>query len=286
MNRKVILMLLILILVLISCKSYERIDLNESKYPIISPFPERKDRKVVIYYPDSQLRYLVTENREIEVEEEQNIIKIIINEFLKGPKSEYSKSLVSPNTKLLSLDVIGDTAYVNFSGDLIDSNLDERNEALLLYSIVNTITEIDTIKNVQILIDGKDRNIFINNYKIDKPLEKSEFLVNKTYVSPMSVIKNYYDSLLNKNYDKAMRYVKLNGNIDINYATIKAYLKSNYTFMSNYNIIKYYIEKYDTNTRVDFVMDINYSSPDRIRKTESFNLAYKREGYKINIEFD
>ena len=88
----------------------------------------------------------------------KNNTNITINELLKGTKANNLVSIIPENIKVLSLYVTDNIAYVSFSKDLIDKNYTEKEEALIIYSIVNTLTSLPDIEEVQILIDGKAEN--------------------------------------------------------------------------------------------------------------------------------
>ena len=56
-----------------------------------------------------------------------------------------------------SVDVYGDTAYVNLSARFKEAcaGMTAQSEMLLVYSIVNTITAMDGISKVQFTVDGR-----------------------------------------------------------------------------------------------------------------------------------
>ena len=75
------------------------------------------------------------------------------------------------NDDLLAVSISGDIAYVDFSTTLkLACDYDAAKESIFIYAIVNTLTELKTIKKVQILIDGEVQETLCGHLSIEKPL--------------------------------------------------------------------------------------------------------------------
>ncbi|MGB9876987.1 MAG: GerMN domain-containing protein [bacterium] len=102
-------------------------------------------------------------------------IELLINPppYIKGGSSP-----LPPGTKLLSAEVKGDTAFLNFSKELKENfSGGSTNEMLVVYGIVNTACSIDGIKRVQILIEGRKIESLGGHLEIIEPLEPDKELV-------------------------------------------------------------------------------------------------------------
>ena len=92
-----------------------------------------------------------------------------------GPTNDKLESPIPEGTKINNVYLKENTVYVDFSEDFIKNapnGVEE--EGLLVYSIVNTLTELNEVNGVKILIDGKE-NMCFN----DKGMEfKEEFYRN------------------------------------------------------------------------------------------------------------
>lgn len=114
---------------------------------------EQKEMKLYnIYLPNSDLSYLLLKN--IEIKEEKTITEKIyeIYFFIKNN----SANGISLETKLYNVYIEGETAYLNFSKELnryIDS---AESEQIIIYSIVNSVCEINEIKKVKFLIENQN----------------------------------------------------------------------------------------------------------------------------------
>ncbi len=116
---------------------------------------------ITLYFADSSKTKLIKEFRKINITDTQPVEQYIINELLKGPKNKGNTKLLSSDTGVLSVETTDGTCYVNFKKDFITKNASSPDtEKLVIYSIVNSLTERDNIANVQFLIDGKKTDKF------------------------------------------------------------------------------------------------------------------------------
>lgn len=113
-------------------------------------------REVTLYFADPAKRKLVREKRTIKITDQQPIEQYLINELIKGTKNKEMKSLLSNKTVLVSVDVHENICYLNFKSEFLTDNAgNEAHEKLVIYSIVNSLTELQTISRVQFYMDGK-----------------------------------------------------------------------------------------------------------------------------------
>ncbi len=113
-------------------------------------------RDIVLYFADRSEKSLISEERTIKITDQQPIEQYIINELIKGPKTGEGQPLLSKNTVLISVDVDDMICYLNFKSSFIKENIGGGDhERLVIYSIVNTLTEIESISQVQFYMDGK-----------------------------------------------------------------------------------------------------------------------------------
>ena len=95
-----------------------------------------------------------------------------MEELFKGPQDDNLSKVIPAGTKLLFLRVEGATAYVDLSGEIAAANYGGEIEGVLIDSIVWTLTQLEDIKYVQILVDGKVVESLGGHYLIDKPLSR------------------------------------------------------------------------------------------------------------------
>lgn len=116
---------------------------------------------ITLYFADTGKTKLVKEYRKININDTRPVEQYIITELLKGPENKDNAKLLSSDTGVLSVETTDGTCYVNFKQDFINKNTSSQNtENLIIYSIVNSLTERDNIENVQFLIEGKKTDKF------------------------------------------------------------------------------------------------------------------------------
>lgn len=96
------------------------------------------------------------EQRTIPAGNSKNAVINAVNELLKGPYENYNFAVIPPGTKLLGVEVENNIAKVNFSQEFLTESLDNRIlDEYIIYTIVDTLTQIPQVDAVVFLIDGK-----------------------------------------------------------------------------------------------------------------------------------
>lgn len=79
--------------------------------------------------------------------------RLVIENLIKGIDEQDAKSPIPSGTKLLNITVTDGVCYVNFDSTFL--NADSGMSAdVVVYSIVNSLTELDNINKVQLLVNG------------------------------------------------------------------------------------------------------------------------------------
>lgn len=98
---------------------------------------------------------LVSEKRTINAGSPDNAVKNAVQELLKGPSRSYHFPVIPAGTKLLNAETYENTAKIDFSQEFLENSLDTRIlDEFIIYSIVNTLTEIPEIEGVVFYIEG------------------------------------------------------------------------------------------------------------------------------------
>lgn len=91
--------------------------------------------------------------------------EVLIQRLLKGPKKSskygYYKT-INPEAKVNRVAVNNKVCYIDFNEAFLERR-DGVSEEVVVYSIVNTLTELSTVNQVRITIDGEVRDVF-NEY--------------------------------------------------------------------------------------------------------------------------
>ena len=118
-------------------------------------------REVILYFQNKARNKLVRERRSIKITDQQPLAQYIINELIKGPSNKELSKALSKDTVLISVETSDNICFVNFKSSFLDKNTGSaEQEKMAVYSIVDSLTELDAIDSVQFLIDGKRVNDF------------------------------------------------------------------------------------------------------------------------------
>lgn len=113
-------------------------------------------REITLYFADRKTNKLVPEMRTITVTDQLPLAQYVISELINGTKNENYSNVLDPETMLIGVNITDNICFVNFQANFISRNTgSEDEEELAVYSIVNSLTELDNIGRVQFLIGGK-----------------------------------------------------------------------------------------------------------------------------------
>ena len=181
MNKKTLIIIIILIIaiaitVFLLWKN-KKIESN-----VIQPQEETTDEQmrtalVTLYYINKETNELTPEGRMIDV---KNLLtdpyETLVNLLTEEPKNEKLQSAISNGTKVLWAELKGDVVYLDLSSEFIENHEGgEKAEQATIKAIVNTLTELNEVNGVKILINGQENKEF----KDEKVNFKDAFTRNK-----------------------------------------------------------------------------------------------------------
>ena len=172
MNKKLmIVIVVILILAILGVGIFLWISKNQkSQENEIQPGEEISDEQmrqtiVTLYYQNKETKELMPEGRMVDVkglltDPYSTVLNLLIGE----PKNEKLQSAIPKDTRVLKTELKGDMLYVDLSKEFIDNHSGgQEAENTTIYSIVDTLTELNEINCVKILINGKENQSFKDN---------------------------------------------------------------------------------------------------------------------------
>ena len=138
---------------------------------------------VSLYFADKNGHHLQIEQRSVSQSDKEPLEKVVITELMNGPMADGLK-LIPAETKLLSAEVKDEVCYLNLSKDFIEKRISGSSaELMTIYSIVNTLTDLNTVNKVQFLIEGQKVETY-GEMIFDEPFEKNSSLVGINTAQP------------------------------------------------------------------------------------------------------
>ncbi len=113
-----------------------------------------QEANLTLYFASITGDGLVRETQHVYYSSNTSIEKLIMERLLDGPKSSNARSAIPDNTDLISVSVMDGVCLVNLGEGFLTQNF-EIKEDVIIYSIVDSLTELDTINTVQIAVNGK-----------------------------------------------------------------------------------------------------------------------------------
>jgi germination protein M len=136
---------------------------------------------ILLYFGNADATKVVPEAREIQIPKgisQADYIKLLVEELIKGPDNPDLSRTIPETAKVLEAYVLGSNAYVDFSEEMISAHSrGAAGEAMTVYSIVSTLTELEGIEGVMLTVVGQPMNI--EHMVIDTPMERDESMIEQ-----------------------------------------------------------------------------------------------------------
>lgn len=186
-----------------------------------------------------------------------DLIKEIIDSLtIDSKKSNYIregfKAIIPKDTKILNISLENNILTIDFSKELL--NIDKDNEEKMLEAIIYSLTELDEVKKIKILVEGNTlTNLPNSNKKLPEYLDKN-YGINKIYnldsikdtskttIYYISKYSDYYyyvpvTKISNENTEKAEIIINELKTTPIYHTNLISYLAAS-TNLTNYEILE------------------------------------------------
>lgn len=133
---------------------------------------------VTLYFADDEKSGLIQEQRTITLNFTDKLQEAVIRELISGPQEDGHVKLIPDGTQVQSVWIKDAVCYVDLNADFQNHFLgSSKEEELVIYSIVNSLSELPGIEYIQLLIDGERRDLYYLNVSINTVLTKNEDLI-------------------------------------------------------------------------------------------------------------
>ena len=124
-----------------------------------------QEATLTLYFSNEKGDALVKESREVHYSSNISMEKLIVEQLLKGPQTKGLKSAIPSGTKLVSVSVVDGICYVNLDSNFKNQDYSVK-ENIVIYSIVNSLSEMSSISSVQISVNGDTSGVYRDNLKM------------------------------------------------------------------------------------------------------------------------
>ena len=146
--------------------------------------PDPALRTFALYFPDEQMQWLVMEERSIPVDTHiAEVYQFVVEALIDGPVTHGLSNALPQDTTLNHVRKLGYTVFVDFTPDFITNFTGGTTaEEMMIFSLINTLTNMQDVDLVQIFIDGepapRDSHFHMD---LSAPIERNEGLIRRTY---------------------------------------------------------------------------------------------------------
>ena len=121
---------------------------------------------VTLYFANFSGNRLKTEIRTGMYDSSKSLERYIVEQLMKGPASDDNYTTMPSNAKILSINTSNGICYIDFDSEFLKGASSVKDE-IMIYSIVNSLTELSYINKVQISVEGETDILLHNKVSLD-----------------------------------------------------------------------------------------------------------------------
>lgn len=131
-----------------------------------------QEAALTLYFSNKKGDALVSETRQVHYSSNISLEKLVMEHLLEGPKGSDALSAIPEGTKLMNVSVLDGVCYVSLDANFLNQNYNI-DEPVVLYSIVNSLSELPTISKVQISVNGDTNSVYRDKFRLDELYERN-----------------------------------------------------------------------------------------------------------------
>ena len=132
-----------------------------------------QNTNLTLYFSNQAGDGLVKETRRVHYSSNISLEKLIMEQLLEGPESKNARSAIPSETKLMSVSLVDGVCYVSFDENFKNQDYSV-NEAIVIYSIVDSLVEGTGVRQVQITINGESNAKYMEKVDLSQPLNEEQ----------------------------------------------------------------------------------------------------------------
>ena len=171
--------------------SFRREPMTPEDFVFLVQNDDASEITVNLYFSDQSNRYLLLDSRPVHLEDAETLPLVILNELLEGPSESNLKSMMPLGTKVIDVQLNDNICLVDFSSQFFDGRPQTAlEEHQVIYSVVNTLTELENVEAVQFLVEGQRVGQYVN-LDLSEPIYRDE-----TAIGPIRSTLNEFDATI------------------------------------------------------------------------------------------
>lgn len=127
---------------------------------------------LTLYFSNAKGNGLVTETQDVHYSSNISIEKLVMEHLLAGPKGVDAYPAIPEGTKLISVSVSDGVCFVSLDESFRNQDYNVE-ESIVMYSIINSLSELATVNKVQISINGDTSGKYREKFALDELYERN-----------------------------------------------------------------------------------------------------------------
>ena len=126
--------------------------------------------ELVLYFGNKDGKALIPEVRQVVYFSTLSLERVVMNQLVEGPKEEGMTATLPKNLKIQGVSVRDGVCYVDFDATFLEESVNVTDQ-VEIYSIVNSLTELSNVLQVQITVNGSPNAVLRNNISLASRFE-------------------------------------------------------------------------------------------------------------------
>lgn len=127
---------------------------------------------LTLYFANKAGDALCKEERQVHYSSNISVEKLVVEQLLAGPEEKGHQGTIPEGTHLVSVTVSEGVCYVNLDEGFLNQNY-SISENVVIYSIVNSLSELSTVSRVQISVNGDTSGVYRDKMELASMYERN-----------------------------------------------------------------------------------------------------------------
>lgn len=131
----------------------------------------RQKNALLLYFASKDGDELVEVERTVLNDSSIAMEKLVMKLLIEGPQNDETRAVIPDTVSVLDISIRSGTCYVNLDSNFLTDTMDLPPE-IIIYSIVNSLSELTDVNQVQIMVNGSSDVKFMDSISLAEPFTK------------------------------------------------------------------------------------------------------------------
>lgn len=137
-----------------------------------------KTTSLTLFFANEEGNALVKEEQEVRYLSSRSLERLVVEQVISGPEEEDHKATLPAETEVINVAVSNGVCYVNL-GSEFTRLMSDVSPQLTIYSLVDSLCQLDEVNYVQISVDGETNLLYANTISLDQVFEEEDSVLSE-----------------------------------------------------------------------------------------------------------